>query len=111
MKEITTQMKFPSYEQKHEHRSRKPLTHKRAHWTAHNFIRQLKNIVGNRSAHQKLSDLVAEIVAIVSQQTVGLGRVPGTDLLQIHLEHVFGHVCDTQIHNPQRRSVLSRSSW
>lgn len=74
------------------------LTQKTTHGAVHDLSGKLENVVRDSFTDKKLRDLVAEVVAVVSEQVVGLGGVTRSDLLQVHLEHVFRNVCLTHLY-------------
>lgn len=72
------------------------LTYQTAHWTAHDFIRELEDVVRDANADQELSNLIAEVVAVVCKDIVGFGSVSWADFLQIFPKHVLGDMCESQ---------------
>lgn len=87
------------------------LTYKGTHRAICNLIRKIQNIFWNGCTDQKLSNLIAEIVAVVGKQTVCLCSIPRAYLLQIHFKDILWYVGDTQIYNFNRSPIWCRPSW
>lgn len=75
------------------------LTHESAHGTTSNFVGKLKNILWDGRANQKLSNLITEIVAIMSQQAVSLSCITRADFSQISFKHIFWDMRNAQIND------------
>lgn len=87
------------------------LTYHSTHGAAHNFIRKLKNVIGNRYAYQKLSDLITEVVAIVSEQTVSFSSESRTNFLQVTFKHILRHMRNPQFHDSYWSPILCCPCW
>ena len=81
-----------------------------AHGAGHDLGGEVEDVVGHAGAgaDEELRHLVAEVVAVVGEEAVRLGSVPGRDVTEVVLEHLARDVRDAQLHRPQRPPVRRR---
>lgn len=60
---------------------------------------EAQNVLGDADTNEELRHLVAEVVAVVLEEAVGLHGVAGPDLVEVLLEELLGDVGDAQLYH------------